>query len=110
VAITNQSIVDMARVDVNDAAKDRHSDANGMAYLNDFIQLAYSVRPDLRFGSGWPAVTDLAIGANFPLSEKYRQAAAAYVVARWEAKDDEHSITARFATMLKLGIDGVRGL
>jgi hypothetical protein len=33
--------------------------------------------------------------------------AAAYVVARGEARDDEHTVNGRFATMLRLGVEGV---
>lgn len=111
-AITNQSVLDLARVDLNDD-KDpstgdgaRYLEAQLLVYLNDFVTLAYSLRPDLRFGSGWAAPADLLAGADFPLPLRYRQMAAAYIVARGEARDDEHTVNGRFATMLRLGVEG----
>lgn len=117
-AITNQSVLDLARVDLNDA-KDAGSDANArykdttelMVYLNDFIALTYSVRPDLRFaveGDFTTPFEDMVVGSDFPLALRYRSLAAAYLVARAEARDDEHTIDQRFTMMFGLATTGMK--
>lgn len=112
-AITIQSILDGAREDTN-ARKESGSDANarwkdaapeGITWVNDFVRIAYAVRPDLRFGSGWGVVTELLVADNFPLPDRYRAACQAYVVARYEARDDEAVVNERFAAHLKISSD-----
>lgn len=108
-AITCQSVLDGARVDLNDAKEDgsdanaRYKDAEMMGFLNEFIALAYSVRPDLRFGSDWGEVAELAVDDNFPLAFKFRMPAMMYVQARCSGRDDEYAVTQRFTTFLQLG-------
>lgn len=112
-ATTIQSILDGAREDIQDR-KEAGSDANarikdaapeGITWVNDFVRIAYAVRPDLRFGSGWGAVAELVLADNFPLPDRYRPACQAYVVARAEARDDEAVVNERFAAHLKISSD-----
>ena len=117
-AITNQSVLDLARVDLNDD-KEAGSDANArykdatqlMAYLNDFVVLLYAVRPDIRLaviGDFTTAFVDLVAGAEFPLPLRYRALAAAYIVARAEARNDENTIDQRFSAMFGLATSGMK--
>lgn len=109
-AITCQAVIDGARVDLNDDKEDgsdanaRYKDTQMLGFLNEFIALAYSVRPDLRFGSAWGEVADLAVTDDFPLSTKFRMPAMMYVQARCSGRDDEYAVAQRFTTFLQLGI------
>ena len=89
-AFTYQSVCDLARVPLNDAGKDRVSDATLLSFANHgMLQLAQR-RPDVFVGqyanlpTGGNALTD-----TFPLDASYIQTVADYVTFRSETIDDE---------------------
>ena len=88
---TCQSVIDRARVPLNDADKSRYPDATLLSYLCDGIAEAYTLRPDLRFGNYLTApVTLFALTDTFPLSAQHEVALQHYIVYRAENTDDEN--------------------
>ncbi len=88
---TCQNVIDRARVPLNDADKTRYSDPELLSYLCDGIAEAYSLRPDLRYGSyTTPPVTLFQLTDTFPLSAQHEVALQHYLVYRAENKDDEN--------------------
>lgn len=85
---TIQSVIDLARLDLNDAGKTRNTDADMIQFANDGIAKAYVIRPDLRYGSYGTAYADLTTASSFPLPLEYRPAIANYIVMRCETADD----------------------
>jgi hypothetical protein len=95
---TCQSVIDRARVPLNDADKSRYTDPELLGYLCDGLAEAYALRPDLRFGSFNTApVTLFATTDTFPLSAQHEVALQHYVIYRAENKDDENVNAAREA-------------
>ena len=86
---TMQEVLDLGRRDLNDDAKIRYFDVDGIKYLNDGIARAYVIRPDLKFGSYGTAFSDLTTASAFPLPIEYRKALADYVTYRFFTSDDE---------------------
>lgn len=86
---TMQTIVDRARIPLNDAAKIRYTDAMALEFANAAIFRAYQIRPDLKFGSYSTAYAALALGDTFPLPDAYLQAVADYVTGRCNTIDAE---------------------
>lgn len=96
---TVQSVLDLARLDINDSstntASRRWPDSDLLKFANDGIAKALVMRPDLRFGSYGTAYVDLAATASFPLPLEYRPAIASYVVACNQSGDDQFVLTQR---------------
>lgn len=106
-----QSIVDLARGDINDADKVRNTDTAMLAFANDGISRALVLRPDLKWGAHGQEYADLALTDTFPLKIEYRRAIADYVVANAEAADDpaaleQRTLQAMKMFMLDLGVTG----
>jgi hypothetical protein len=87
---TMQSVIDKARLDLNDDDKVRHPDVTLLVFGNDFIQEAGKTRPDLFFPNP-PPDSSLALGATFPLSDRYTRACADYIIARSKLRGTEES-------------------
>ncbi len=102
-AFTYQSTVDLARIPVNDAGKDRYADTTLLAFANQGMLQIFKRRPDLftgQFGNlpnGENLLTD-----TFPLPVEYVQTVADYVTARVEMTDDEHANSGRAAVFMQL--------
>ena len=102
-AFTYQSVVDLARIPLNDTDKTRYSDADLLAYANHAMLQLLKNRPDLYIGSyaslpdGQKILTDA-----FPLPVQYVQTVADYVTGRAEMSDDEHVDSGRAALFAKL--------
>mgnify|MGYP000327153201 CR=1 FL=1 len=96
-----QTVLDMARVPLNDVDKVRYPDLTLLKYLNAGIAKAYEIRPDLKFGAYDTPYAELALGATFPLPYAYKQALADYVVFRAETVDDENVVSQRAALFLQ---------
>jgi len=109
VAYTCQSVLDLARHDLNDDAKIRYTDADMIKHLNDAIALAYSLRPDLRYGNYATAYTDLSVSNDCPLPIEYRAALADYVVDGMQSSDDEFINDKRAEKSLKEYFAGIGG-
>lgn len=100
--LTMQNIVDRARVPLNDSAKTRHSDPRLLQFANDAIYTLRNKRPDLFIGQFSALPSELAIGANFPLSEEYAPPVQDYVTARAEANGAEADAEGRAVLFFKL--------
>ncbi len=87
-SVTVQSVIDLARLDVNDADKVRNTDAHMLSFANDGIAKVLVMRSDLNFGNYATGHTDLALTDPFPLSLEYRPGIANYIVMRCETADD----------------------
>ena len=102
-AFTYQSVVDLARVPVNDVNKDRYSDDVLLSFANHATLQILKRRPDLFVGQ----LANLPDGERslndaFPLPAEYVQTVADYVTARAEMTDDEHVSTGRAALFMQL--------
>ena len=84
-----QSVIDLARLDLNDSDKVRHTDADCLKFLNDYIQEAISKRPDLFFGVASSLPNNLALNADFPMNDRYVRGAADFVIARCNMRGTE---------------------
>ena len=102
---TVQSVMDLARLDLNDLATGtivpRDSQADLLSYCNNAIAKAVTMRPDLNFGNygtGTSTVsdyTDLGTASTFPLDLEYRAPIAAYIVKRAQSGDDAYASSAK---------------
>ena len=101
-SVSMQSVLDLARLDLNDSEKTRNPDANMLSFANDGIAKALTIRPDLKWGSYATAYTDLSTASDFPLPLEYRPAIANYIVLRCETADDPFAIEQRAMQALKL--------
>jgi hypothetical protein len=103
---TMQSILDEARLDLNDSASTdsdrRNPDANLLKYANDALAKAFVLRPDLNYGNYGSTFADLTTASTFPLPLEYRPAVVNYVVHRCEGGDDQFVSDGRAALALKL--------
>ena len=100
-AVTMQSIVDLARVDMNDPGKLRWSDAKLLAYANDALQVAREWRADLFVGSLGTPLADLLLADNCPLPPAYRRIVADFIIGRAAMKDDENAQNGRAPAYLQ---------
>lgn len=100
---TYQSVVDLARIPLNDSDAARYPDVDLLAYANHGMLTIAKRRPDLFIGSfaNLPDGEKL-LGDAFPLDAGYVQTLADYVVARAEMADDEHVNSGRAAAFAQL--------
>ena len=102
-ALTYQSVVDQARIPLNDADKVRYPDADLLSYANNGMLTLMKRRPDLFIGqfatlpTGQNVLTDA-----FSLGAEYVQTISDYVTARAEMGDDEHVDSGRAALYVQL--------
>jgi hypothetical protein len=92
---TLQTVVDDARVLLNDSAKLRYSDALLLKYANEAIAYAKRIRPDLFLGTFKTTLSAYGLTDSTPLPPEYEFALKDYVVARSNTIDDEYSIDGR---------------
>ena len=92
---TMQDVIDLARFDLNDAAKNRNPDSDMLKFANDGLALIYEKRPDLKFGNYSAAFSALGTSSAFPLGEEWKPKLANYIVARAESADDQFVIDGR---------------
>ena len=90
-----------ARQTLNDAAKRRLPDAEGLTYVVDALNTIKNQRPDLFIGN-WQPIESLTLGANLPLDPQFFRPVVDYVIARAESKDAAHVLNARAALMAEL--------
>jgi hypothetical protein len=90
-AFTYQSVIDLARIPLNDADGDRYTNADLLAYANHGVLALVKRRPDLFVGnySNLPN-GEKGLADAFPLGAEYVQTVADYVTFRAESSDDEH--------------------
>jgi hypothetical protein len=100
---TYQSVVDLARIPLNDADQARYPDSTLLLFLNHGLLQILKRRPDLfigRFSSPLDGQNELADA--FPLPPEYAQTLADYVTARAEMTDDEHVNSGRASLFMQL--------
>lgn len=90
-AFTYQSVVDLARIPLNDTDKVRYYDATLLSFANHGMLTLAKRRPDLFIGQ-YASMPDgeKVLGDTFPLPAGYVQTVADYVTSRAEMTDDEH--------------------
>jgi hypothetical protein len=102
-AFTYQSVVDLARIPLNDADQARYPDSILLLFLNHGMLQILKRRPDLFVGhfasqpEGQNQLADV-----FPLPPEYAQTVADYVTARAEMTDDEHVNSGRAVVFMQL--------
>ena len=98
---TLQSIVDDARVLLNDADKNRYADTLLLKYANEALGEAKRIRPDLFIGTFKTALSSLALTDTSPLPLEYEAYLKDYVIARANSQDDEYSIDGRASAFMQ---------
>lgn len=100
---TMQEVIDVARNDIGDDDKDRHSDAVLLGYANSYIQEAIKYRPDLFFKDGYMLPSPLlSLSDAFPMPNTYIRSCADYVIARVHlrsAEDVNPAVVSAFMNM-----------
>lgn len=102
-AYTFQSVLDMARIPLNDEDKVRYSDAQLLVFANHGVLALVKRRPDLFIGR-FDALPDgqAALSDTLPVDAEHAQLVADWVVARAEMTDDEHANSGRAAAYINL--------
>lgn len=101
-AFTYQSVIDLARIPLNDVAKDRYDDATLMAFANQGMVALVKRRPDKFIGQFAALPTGENAAADpFPLPQDV-QLLADWITARAELTDDEHVNSGRAAAFAQL--------
>lgn len=102
-SFTYQSVVDLARIPLNDADQARYPDSTLLLFLNHGLLQILKHRPDLFIGQlANPVEGQNGLGDAFPLPAQYMQTVADYVTARAEMTDDEHANSGRAGLFMQL--------
>ena len=100
---TFQSVVDLARIPLNDADQARYPDSTLLLFLNQGMLQVLKRRPDLFIGQfARPLDGQAGLADSVPLPPEYIQTLADYVTARAEMTDDEHVNSGRAAIFMQL--------
>jgi hypothetical protein len=100
---TYQSVVDLARIPLNDTDQARYPDSTLLLFLNHGMLQILKRRPDLFIGRfQTPPEGQNALEDTFPLPGEYAQTVADYVTARAELTDDEHVNSGRAVVFMQL--------
>ena len=97
-----QYAIDRARIPLNDAAKDRYSDADLLMYANEAVQEIRIRRADLFLGSLGAPLTARVLADPVPLADGYVAAISDYVSARAETRDSEEELMSRATVYFSL--------
>ena len=102
-AFTYESVINLARIPLNDEDKARYSDATLLSLANQGVLQMLKRRPDLFIGQ-FDSLPDgeKILSDTFPLSVAYVQTLADYITARTEMSDDEHVNSGRAALFAQL--------
>jgi hypothetical protein len=102
-AHTFQSVVDIARIPLNDADKTRYPDDTLLSFANQAILTLANRRPDLFIGqfNSLPQ-GEAALSDAFPLEPVYETTVGNYVTALAEMVDDESANSGRAAAFMQL--------
>lgn len=98
---TLQTIVDDARVLLNDLEKIRYTDALLLRYANEAIAEAKRIRPDFFIGGFKTALATLVLSDNSPVPVEYEGYIKDYIIARANSQDDEYSIDGRASAFMQ---------
>lgn len=97
-----QSVINLARENLNDADKVGYSDAQLLKFANNGIQEMVKFRPDLFLGKYLSLPTSFTLTQAFPMSAQYERAIADYIIGRAEMLNTEESSINRAAALLQL--------
>lgn len=116
-SVSMQSVLDLARIDLNDAkvvsgtstvdTGCRNLDADLIKYANNGIARTLVIRPDLNFGNYAGTFADLTTASSFPLPLEYREPIADYIIMCAESSDDPFAVEQRAIQALKLYMAGL---
>lgn len=96
---TCQDVLDRVRETLNDRAGTRYLTDELMSHLNDAIQQARSVRPDLFIGVYAAPIETPAPTDPFPLPDRLFNAVCYFVIGNAELRDDEFAVDGRAMTL-----------
>ena len=99
---TLQTVINLARENLNDLDKVRHADVQLLKFANNGIQEMVKFRPDLFLGQYQNADKYYALIDIFPMSAMYERAIADYIIGRAEMTNTEESSIARAGALLSL--------
>ena len=102
-ANTLQTALDLARLPLNDDAKDRYTDAKALVYCNQGLLWMYKESPQLWFDN-WDNAPNGNLLANTPLpiDDQFIQWLADLITARLSMTDDEFISSGRVEMFIKL--------
>jgi len=100
--MTVQSLLDRARLPLNDDEKIRYPDTELLAWAVDGVKLLKRKRPDLFVGRWTVSFDALEVGDAVPIDEMYHQMLADYITGRCETKDADFSAEGRGMAFLQL--------
>lgn len=106
-ALTIQSAIDLARIDLNDtdSAAYRNSDAELLKHANSALLSIYNRAPHLWHGNYEAIPNGEAVAGNpFPIEAQYLKPISDIIVAFAETKDDEHTDNGRVAGLIARAI------
>lgn len=109
-AVTMQTIINAARVPLNDPNAVAWKDADDLlVYARHGLQLLRGKRPDLFFGqfSGGTALSDLALDGDCPIDEEFHPALIDYITARAFFKEDELAVQGAAAPFYALFVGNI---
>jgi hypothetical protein len=101
-ARTASQVLASARTTMNDAAKRRLPDTEGLTYVVDALNTVKNARPDLFIGN-WGAIETIGLNDNLPLDSQFFRPVVDFVIARAETKDVEAVQNARAKLLADLG-------
>lgn len=89
-----QSVIDDARYTLNDDAKVRMPDSEGLRYAKQALFAILRLRPDLYIGQLDTAeatidALELTTPSDFPIEDRYARQVSDYIIFRAESADDE---------------------
>jgi hypothetical protein len=100
-----QTLIDNARISLNDADKIRWPDNEMLIHARNALSAMYTLRPDLFVGQYPFDPYALGLSSNFPLSPNYAVDVEDYLIFAAHGKDSEWSETGKnqsaFAFFLK---------
>jgi len=99
---TFQTVIDDARVTLNDVDGTRYTTPQLMQFCNDGIQEAFRLRPDFLLGQYTAADVTYVETDQIPIPLKFQNLLNFYVVFRAELRDDEYSAESRAGAMRQL--------
>lgn len=101
------SLLDRARLPLNDADKTRWPDTELLTYLNEAIGIVRKSRPDLFFATLLEEPVVALNTDDVPVPYTHRQVLVDYVSARAQMKDGDET-GSKAAELLQLSIAGLK--
>ena len=113
-ALTIQSAMDLARIDLNDTdpseANRRYPDSELLKHANSVLLAMLNVAPHLWFGKYDSLPNgELPASTPWPVNAIYVKPCAEAIVAYAETKDDEHVLSQRVAALLQRAVSQFTG-